>query len=89
MTKILILEEIFYKDEKFVDNKGNKINPKPVGTPIILNINLDDFNKYRDEKLRARLSRLQTKYQRINAYIQGQTLPGIITQDTSFQFYKK
>lgn len=43
------LEEIFWKEEKFVDSKGREVKPEAVGKPIIIthkrldNKNFEDY----------------------------------------------
>lgn len=50
------LEEIFWKDGKFVDVKGNLVNPEPIGLPLSIIFNY--HNKDSDE-IKVSKKRLQ------------------------------
>ncbi len=102
MNKQKNLEEIFWKDGKFVNGKGNQVNPKPIGLPLSL------IFWYDDEEVEESKRRLQEHimikketaikerpdlgYQEANSYsacLHGRDYnPYTSSIDASIQFYK-
>jgi hypothetical protein len=66
---VLNLERISWRGEYYVDNKCNKVNPKPIGEAVV--DTTFDFNQDFQKKAEERLLELQTKnklYNKVNAY---------------------
>ena len=85
------LEKIFYKNEKFVDSKGNKIKPKPVGNPMmIIYKSGQNIKKNFTQKHQTFI-----KNHKINAYLLGQSYGNYESLNNEpeyympLQFYKK
>ena len=85
------LEEIFYKNGKFLFYKRNKIKPETVGTPVSIMHSKIQIDK--DKIIEEYQSFI--KNNKINAYIIGDSnsysekFDNKIVYFTSLQFYKK
>jgi hypothetical protein len=61
MAKQIKLEEIFWKDGKFVDGTNHEVKEKAIGEPILTLLNKDEsFIDYLDEEV----------LEKCNAYVQ-------------------
>jgi hypothetical protein len=88
------IEEIFWKEEKFVKANGEEVHPKPIGEPIVIQFydRYPDFNiKERDAKIKKleerRFKRIKEAAlaRKANAYC---TNVGPTASEFPYQFYK-
>lgn len=81
------LEKIFpFNKYEFVDFKKNKVNPKPVGSPIIITRKIGDITNETFVAMNF-IDKVYTK-EEINAYLMGQVEVNGDRFQYAVQFYK-
>ena len=69
------LEEIFWKDGKFVNSKGEEVNPIPIGEPKIIEMRALSYNNPYGILIES--EKYDKKYKEVNAYIKGISQRGL------------
>jgi len=67
MEKKKKLEEIFWKEGKFVNNKGEMVNPKPIEFPKLISLERDTKFRYSKIQKKDLIDYLKKHYKNIDA----------------------
>lgn len=86
----MILEEISYKEGKFVNRKGKEVRPEPIGESQIISMNnqsLDESSVWISNYW-YRLIEKDKKYNEANVFAKGVSWLDGLNTIQSFNFYK-